>query len=70
MIIMDILRQSYIFTGHLKKKSLEFCTNNTYTKIWTDDDIDKINDINKTLNKTQYTWHLQLKNQSIIKTIC
>ena len=49
------------FHGPSKEEALSFCSNNTYTKIWTDDDIDKINDINKTLNKTQYTWALTVK---------
>ena len=55
------------FHGPSKEKALEFCTNNTYTKIWTDDDIDKINDINKTLNKTQYTWALTVKESKYNK---
>lgn len=48
------------FHGPSKEKALEFCTNNTYTKIWTDDDIDNINDINKKLDHRQYTWALEV----------
>ena len=48
------------FHGPSKEKALEFCTNNTYTKIWTDDDIKNINDINKKLDHRQYTWALEV----------
>ena len=37
------------FHGASKEQALSFCSNNTYTKIWTDDDIKNINDINKKL---------------------
>ena len=29
------------FHGPSKEEALSFCSNNTYTKIWTDDDINK-----------------------------
>lgn len=55
------------FHGVSKSQALSFCTNNTYTKIWTDDDIDKINDINKTLNHAQYTWALTVEESKYNK---
>ena len=48
------------FHGASKEQALSFCSNNTYTKIWTDDDIDNINDINKKLDHRQYTWALEV----------
>lgn len=48
------------FHGPSKEEALSFCSNNTYTKIWTDDDIKNINDINKKLDHRQYTWALEV----------
>lgn len=48
------------FHGASKEQALSFCSNNRYTKIWTDCDIDNINDINKKLDHRQYTWALEV----------
>lgn len=55
------------FHGASKSQAINFCGFDKYTKIWTDEDIDYIADINNRLNSDEHTFALSLKKSKYDK---